>query len=432
MSSSAARCSGSVICVLGAIITVLPQLVRAAGWEALPSVGARAGYDDNLRLQQGEEDDAYEYTATAAVALRRVTEVSEIGGSLRGDFIDQSSTADDEARDNQYVDFGGRYEFDELSTVGLDISYVRDHLDQVQRVLSAEAVDPGAPPDGGGESDVDTDVGLVDELYRRETISLSPYLQRGLTEKSAVRLSYGYLDQSFSDSGVEAGLTEFELQQPSIQFIHNLDPTSRFDVALTAGYYEATNRGNESDSYAATVGYTRSLGETTSFSITGGGRYVESSGPDGDKTENYGGLLRLQGTKRFQTGSVSAKVERRLSPSASGAVNESDILSLRMRTRLSERLSLVATSQFFSNEPTDDDAGNSTQRAGDARDEFHVEPGLRYELSETWAAELSYRYRRQERDSGSADGSDADDGEADAHGVFLSISYTPLSEFKNQ
>lgn len=129
-----------------------------------------------------------------------------------------------------------------------------------------------------------------------------------------------------------------------------------------------------------------------------------------------GGLFRVEGTRQLERGRITGKVERSLSPSGSGNIVESDVFALRVTKPISERTALMLQSQYVSNGSSD-----GAQGGNNGRDYFRIEPGLRYSLSETWSIDLSYTYRWEDREQ--------EVSSADSNAVYLSVNYTPLSEF---
>ena len=391
----------------------------ADAWEFAPNLRASGGYDDNLNQNNDNPEDGYEYNLSGMLGLRRLTETSSILGQIRTEFVDHAGTTAYDSEMNQFLNLSGGYNINELNRLGLGIRYDRDHTGTTQQADSRDITDPGGSDTEGTDpaDDVDTDIGLVREQLRRERFSIAPSWQHGFSEATSIQLAYSYLDVSYENDAEQSGLTNYTMHTPSLSLAHRLSEQNQLTISLDANYYEADDTGRKYDAYAIRSGLERSFSETLSGVISVGVRQLTSEDANGDDEDDFGGLFRAEVSKTTETGSITASAERRLVPSGSGSIQQSDVFQFRWRIGMSPRTSVYLNTTYLDSERD----SSSDSGIANTRKYFTLQPGIIRRLSETWSLDLHYRFRWQERSGNTQD--------SDSNGVFLAINYKPLSEF---
>lgn len=389
----------------------------ADAWEFAPSVRASGGYDDNLNQNNDNPEDGYEYNLSGTLGLRRLTETSSILGQIRTEFVDHAGTTAYDSEMNQFLNLSGGYDINELNQMGLGLRYDRDHTGTTQQADPRDATDPGGSDGSDPADDVDTDVGLVREQLRRETFSIAPSWQHGFSEATSIQLAYSYLDVSYENDAEQSGLTNYTMHTPSLSLAHRLSEQNQLTISLDASYYEADDTGRKYDAYAIRSGLEHSFSETLSGVISVGVRQLTSEDANGNDEDDFGGLFRAEVAKTTETGSITASAERRLVPSGSGSIQQSDVFQFRWRIGMSPRTSVYLNTTYLDSERD----SSSDSSIANTRKYFTLQPGIIRRLSETWSLDLHYRFRWQERSGNTQD--------SDSNGVFLAINYKPHSEF---
>ncbi len=395
----------------------------ADAWEFSPMLRASGGYDDNLNQSDVDKEDGYEYNLSGILGLRRLTETSQVMGQIRTEYVDHAGTTAYDSELNQFFNLSGGYQTNELNRLGLGLRFDRDHTGTTQQADSRDVTDPGGS--GGEETDpgqdVDTDVGLVREQIRRERFSIAPSWQHGFSESTSMQLAYSYLDLSYENGAEQDGLTDYTMHTPSLMMMHQLSEQNLLSISLDASYYEADDTGRKYDAYAIRSGFERSFSETISAAVSVGVRQLISEDANGNDDDDFGGLFRVEATKETETGSLAASAERKLAPSGSGSIQQSDVYQLRWRIGMSPRTNVYLNTTYLDSEQNGSSNASTSPDNPKARKYFTIQPGILRRLSETWSLDLHYRFRWQERSG--------NEGDSDSNGVFLAINYQPLSEF---
>jgi len=403
---SQAKTAGRVVLPALCLITASGASFGQA-WVIEPSVQLQGQYDDNIRLATESPGTVFGTELSGEVGLSRLTEVAELRGFLRLEFVTYTGN-DDNLRDedNQFIGFSSLRRT-ELGQWSLDGFVVRDRtLGDVEVFLSPEGViiDPDTVII---DPDDDIDVGLVEVNVRRNRLTLNPAWQYSLTERTDIQLGYRF-NTVFYEDEQEADLTDFTRHQVTGSVFHHLTPVDRVRADIEAIRYRAPDEDREFDTYLLRAGIDRRFSETLRAGFSLGFRHTSFETPQEDGDES-GYVVRVDGTQRTQFGQFNARLERNLSPSGSGEVVQSDQFDFRMTREISPRLGFSMRARFFQ---------NKSLREGDSRNDrryFLIEPELRWNWTRWLSIGASYRYRWQERDQ------DPDSVESNA--VFVSLIY---------
>lgn len=373
-----------------------------AAWQVEPSIALEGRYDDNPRMVQGGGDDTFASTLSAALELANVDEVRSTRGLLRLDAINYSGS-DERLRDrNNQVGRLQHLRKGERSRWGFDASYRRDSLIRTAEV----AFDPD---DVQIEPDDDVDDALIQASVRRERLVFRPFIERNLSERHLLRGEYRYNDASYDDPpDLVVPLHDYTEHRLSLTNFYNVSEINTISATLEASNYSRQDSGDY-DTYSLRTGYSHRFTELTSAGFQVGVSRAEFEF-DGVKDEETAMVFDLSATKRASLTRYDARVSRRLYPSGSGHVVETNELVFNLNRRMTELSTLRVRSRIYEYEALADDQPESNRRY------LNVDAGIVRRMSQWWTLEGGYRYRRQKRDT------DADS--ADSHAVFFSVKYT--------
>lgn len=376
------------------------QLVSAEAWQVDPSFDLRAGYDDNIRLRDGDDDAAVETRVGGNLELARLSEVSETRAYVRAAYIGYTS-ADDNSLDNteSYVlGFNSRYKPAELQGLELTIEYVGDTVG-------------GSGEESEDTSSVDVDTGVVSTQVDRSTLRVQPKWQMELSELSTVGVNYSYEDVEFDTDPGASFLQDYDFHRLGGYYSYKWTETSVLKPQIEYAQYES-ERGEEVDSIQLRLGYEKKLTETSRFWASVGGHTTELERVTGS-TDDSGVLFDLNYDKQTERTYSSLRLERLLAPSGEGELLETDQLSASMSTKFRERIHFNVYASYFITEDAFDDAF-SQQRE---RKYAIVMPGVNYEVLQHWRVGLQYRFRWSDDDTRPSD--------VKSNGVFLTLNYQP-------
>lgn len=396
----------TVLCML-----VFPGKTYADAWEIEPSVTLEGSYDDNVRLTIEDEDKVFAARIAGALKLTRSTETTDLEGLVRLDGIKYAG--DDERlndKPNQLAGFSAARK-GERYTLGLDGLLRRDTVLRTVDLF----VDPQDPQI---EEDESVDDDIVTREIRRNRITARPSWSYAWTERTDIGLEYQFRYTDYDDDE-DLDLNSFK--RHTVIGRLNTQVTERDSLVTTieGGRFDSEN-DNNFDNVSGQVGVRRDFDETTSATITVGGRFVSfetatQEGDDREEGDDAGFLARFQGRKLAGLTRFDLRIERTLSPSGSGDLVQTDQLNFNVARKLTEFVTFSLRSRIFENESIRRRASNTNRRA------LRVEPELSWQLTPNFSLETTYRYSRRKR-FGQPDA-------ADSNAFFVSLVYrrpTPL------
>lgn len=377
---------------------VAPQ-AHAEAWQVDPSFNIRTGYDDNIRLRDGDDDSAIETRIGGNLELARLSEVSETRAYVRAAYIGYTS-ADDDSLDNTEsytVGFNSRYKPAELQGLELAIEYVGD-------TVGGSGVEPEDP------ASVNIDTGLVSTQVDRSTLRVQPRWQMELSELSSIGLNYSYEDVEFDTDPGASFLQDYDFHRLGGYYSYKWSETSAVKPQLEYAQYESET-GEEVDSIQLRIGYEKRLTETSRFSASVGGHTTEIT-QGMDSADDSGVLYDLNYDKQTERTYSSLRLERLLAPSGEGELLETDQLSASISTRLRERVLVAVYASYFITQDAFSDAFTLPERKYAI-----VMPSVSYEVLQHWQLGLQYRFRWSDDDARPSD--------VKSNGMFLTLSYQP-------
>ena len=377
---------GGLAALVGLVILTLalavPSAVSADEWSVIGRVDQRFEADSNPRLMTTGEDTTYGSITTPEIRLRGRSPLLDV--SLVGRF-DFAWYDDSDLSSNDQL---GRLESSyrtQTSIWGLNAEVDRD------TTRTSEF----------------TDTGIFDVLARRLRYQISPSYTAIVTPRNRLRVNGSYTDVNYDTSS----LSDYTTLGGGLTWFH--DYTQKTELTLGAQVYHfETQSGpdSETDLYALLLGATHKYSERLKVSASIGPRY-QSSDTATTSANSIGVQLGasveyLMSEQTTFTGSI----DRSVTGSGSGTTPERNTLKFSATHQFLPRWQFLFGATYIKDEkePT---AGT------DGREYISLEPAVRWQVARTVDLSTSYRYRRQEYDSGS---------EADSNAVFLTLTYRPL------
>ncbi len=387
-------------------------------WLVEPSLELSTGYDDNVRLNDDEEEDAVVSTGTVQARLRNVTERSEVSGLLGLTYLTYSATDEEDLDDEdaQFADLSARRDY-QRGELGARLTGRRDLIlrliDPIPGLLTGAgedaAGDRGEPLDEALAED-DIDLNATREQVRRTWYRLSPYGSYQLGQLTSVRLEYSFTERMFDEEGEDQGLRDSTAHMIRAGLSRDLSPRTSGSITVGAGRFESDDR-DETDNYTAAVGFSHQVSPQVQFGAEVGAGRVDN-GVEEETHLTYG--VRL--SRQMLVSRLSLRAERSAQPSSFGNVVEADRLTVRYQRSLSERVEFDARIHGYRTEQVGDGADESTRKY------LAAQPRLTWRMTPAWNAGVDYLYRWIDRDRPDAFGGT---GTAQGNMVSVFISYQP-------
>ncbi|WP_435105026.1 hypothetical protein [Arhodomonas sp. AD133] len=377
------------------------QLAPAASWETQTSVSVGAGVDDNVALSEDSPGTTYSGRTTAALALRRVTEIWDVRAAGRVGYTTYfGSTEGVEDSDFQHLTLDAAYE-SERARWGFEGGLRRDKT-------LIEIGDPDADVDPGA----DIDQGLVEESVRRTRLILRPSFEYELTERLRGALRYEGVSLNYDDResiDVEDSLTHEVIAGTT----YRLSRRATVGADVEALYFRGEDEDDDVDSYGLVATLDYRVSERTRVAIAGGARHAEPRAANGAADDDTGALARLEGRTRGENWTAFVALERRLRPGGEGLLRETDQLRLRASRDLSPRVAVSFSGRAFEARSATGDTDGQ-----DNRSYVNLSPEITYRLTPAWYLTGAYRHQWVDRDPGTAT----------SNAAFVEIEYRPPSE----
>lgn len=400
------------------LIGILPGTASARENYAEPRVGITATVDDNRGLLPDSVDDGqggkegavpetdspetvhgFLYSAGARLGSR--TEVSDLwlDGTVRLDRYSDSSFDSD----NYYLRAGASQET-QRNFYAIEGGFTR------ASTLLTEFEDTGET--------------RRDKI--RESIRISPFFRRNLTQRTDVELTYAFRDESFRDEDrVDAGeeipsdLRDFREHIFTTALNHRLSETTTvFGVADFLHMKTVDNR-TEWNAYGLSIGVDHRFSPLLSTRLAVGRRFVDLRVREDDSTidlEDRGPIYDAKLAWANRRTSIGMSVSRGVESTGRGELSDVKRASFTFGRELTSKFRL----EFLA-------SGGRRQYVLDSRDFYEAAPRLLWEPRPNWKASASYRYRWQ--NSEIVETEDAAivgrrEGTADSNAVFLTVGYT--------
>lgn len=370
---------------LGLVLGAMPVLSE---WYVEPRASLYGFHEDNVGLETANETSSPGYILRASAKGGSRSETRDI--NLSGE-VEQRQYFDDSPRDATDFHFDGGY------------------LRKIER--DRFRLDAAYDYDSSLTSEVGTS-GRVQLNKRRHRWALAPGWQHQVDERLSLDAALSYEDVRYDD-GLSAGLVDYRYATLGGGFAYGVSERLQVIGRLSYDRYEADQVTNTSDTLGVLAGVGYSLAEDWSASVLVGIRRADVETVLGSN-DSTGGLFDIATTKRFETGSLRAGLNRALTPSGSGGLLDTVGASLDWEQNLKPRWRGLLNLTAYRNQLP------SGTASGQDRDYLSIAPRLRYALERDWSLELGYRYRYQKYDNSTAS--------AEANAVFFTVAYAPQRE----
>ena len=351
----------SVICF--ALLLVTPSISSAAEWYAEPWVDLTTTYNDNIFLRRTDIIDTVGAILNLDAKLGARTERSNVSLDTRLEF-NQYTNSDELDNNNQFFNFASHYST-ERNIWRLDGYY---HLDST---VTSEL----------------EDTGLVQNNFRVDRWSALPSWEHAFTEKTSGRIGYRYLDVDYEQGAVLNGLFDFHTQNLDATLTHQWTPKTDVFVKAYGLMQDVSQISGENDSYGGTAGFGYNFSETLRVTLAAGAYTADQKNTIGGVTiesTDTGGLFNASLKKQFELTTFAITASQFVTPTGRGDLEQRRQLNIRLRHQLTSTLTFSVPAIIFLSEPT----------GGVRRDRnyYQVQPGLRWQVTEGWAFDASYRY----------------------------------------
>jgi hypothetical protein len=415
--------------ITGLALTLLAGVwlpLHAAQWSVEPTVSARSGYNDNIRLTTADHDSVWEADITPAVKFGVSKENQGLFGnadvSIRrfygGSDANSSSLLDRE----DYHFKVNSYTRTERNDFGGNINFTRDST------LDSELTQTGQ---------------VIPNRATRMSTVLNPSWTRLINEKTRMELEYQFNRVEYSDEVGQSNLVNYDFNTISASLLYQFTPLTQGTLSTSFNRYLPETNLN-SDTYTIQVGLTRQHSETlstswlagwretksdtlvSSFTCPFGGTYplcnfgIVQTETNEDKVKNNGSVYAASITKTLEKGSLSASLSRIATPSGEGQLLDTTRVALTGEHRFTETLRSNLTVEYYKR----DTIVNSSGRPEfDNRNFFRIQPRVTWQWQREWLLSGEYQYAASDNTNGDT---------ATRNAVYLTLTYRPTKIFTSR
>ena len=366
-------------------ILVFPRVLPAAEWYAEPAVELTLTYNDNIFLRRTAIVDTFGAILNLDANVGARTERNGISLDTRLQF-NEYSNIDSLDTNNQFFNLASNYRT-EQSAWRLDGFYHRDST------VTSEL----------------EDTGLVQQNFRVIRSGIIPSWEHAFTDETSLRVSYGVLDIDYERAAVLAGLFDFDTQRLDGTLTHQLSPTRNVFLTVYGFTQDVPQISSENDSYGAIAGFGHAFSETLRVTLGAGAYRAKSKNTVVGirlETDDTGTLFDASLEKQFELTTFRITISQFVTPTGQGNLQQRRQLGISWQRQLTPTLTLSIPVVAALSEPT----------GGVRRDRkvFQVRPSLRWQVTQVWTFDASYRYVRSD-----TSGPDA----VESNAVFATLRY---------
>lgn len=364
--------------------------VFAAEWSATPLLTTKGVYNSNLLLSTGK-NEVWGYWITPAVKFKGATEVLEVEGETRADFVQYFG---DQNREFTNVYFP------------LRTSYRADR--------HALAFEGGLTRDNTLMGELST-TGLVLGFTQRNMWTASPSWKVGVTDRLSWRSGYHFTDTTYQD-GFRLGLVDYQVHGGTTGPTYNLTELDQLHLSGEYTFVRMSSIGLENTYYGAQGGWIHDFGDQLIGSVSGGGRFVRSTqdvqGSGAQSSDQVVWVYNASLSKRFERTTVQVDGVRMINPSGFGRLLQTDRVGASLVHNLSETLTFTLNGGLYF---VSGIATNPLNRQLQNTRLFTVSPSLSWKFADWWAIDVAYTFAERSVD--------AIDQRSAAHSTYLMLRY---------
>lgn len=384
------------------VLTVMMSQVAesAAKWSFDPSAKAGIIYNDNIRLVTREHDAVWgrEITPRLGIEVKSPQSLTKIGAQLR--YINYTKNEVKNANQQRFTILS-RYQQTPRSRWDLTGNLLRD---TVLTPISAGTGFPGAIPDPDEGADNDA---------RRNRLRLTPSWTRTLTPRDFLTLSYALYDITYvGDTGIN---TLIDNRSHGGAVTYRRAVTKKTDLSIVGGYaeYNAPDVNTTTQNVSMIGRIEHDFSGTLTGMVELGLRSTDTES-GGVKDQSSNPVYKLIFTQQLHNvTSYKVTAQRRLAPSGTGNVLDTDRIDLQFRHKIKPTLAFSLLGRYFKNGTI---GAGSTTPSRRERWYYLLRANLIKNLTPHWKIDGAYAYRRQKLKT--------DNRSADSNSVYANVTYT--------
>lgn len=373
-----------------AVVWCRTDVALAAEWSATPSLSTRGVYNSNLLLSTGN-NEVWGYWVTPAVKFKGATEVLEVEGETRADFVQYFGDQNREFT-NVYFPLRTSYRAD-WHTLAFEGGFTRDNT-LMRELLST---------------------GLVLAFTQRSMWTANPSWKVGITDRLSWRSGYHFTDTTYQD-GARLGLVDYQVHGGTTGPTYNLTELDQVQLTGEYTFVRMPSIGLENTYYGAQGGWTHDFGDQLIGSVAGGGRFVKSNqdvpGAGTLTTDEVVWVYNASLSKRFERTTVQVDGVRMINPSGFGRLLQTDRVGATLVHNVTETLTLTLDGGLYF---VSGIASNLPGRQMQNTRLFSVSPRVSWKFADSWALDVAYTYAERSVD--------AIDQQNAAHSTYLMLRY---------
>jgi hypothetical protein len=395
---------------------LLPYYHASAAWEIVPDLELALEARDNARLNAGsallpdDDDGSTRMLFNGHFTMANVGPRGDlfIEPRIRTDAYADSEDAELES-DDLFLDMRGERRW-RTATAGLRSYFSKESI-LYSEVLEAEPVDPDF------DDPVAVDTGrLVRFDQDRDRVTLSPYVDVNISERSSLLFEARYLDIGYSGAAV-SGRTDFNDTMFATGIVRQIDDRNRATAKLIVSNFEASANDNDTDTIGVEGSFSRVISDVWTFMLTTGLRRSDITFRDAqlafveDVDTNF--ALNLGFRKRSERSTLNLDVRRLIDPNSSGFLEQRDEFRVSVRRQMSPTLTGGLAFRAIDTNVLGDAATYAS------RDYARIDMYLEWALTQAWSVGVNYDsiYQKFEDDT----------RDANSNSVSVSLGYRGLS-----
>lgn len=375
-------------------MAVLAASAARADWEFAPEISIEAESDDNPRLIDddtaaalGQDDAATRLLAEARLRFSNAGPRGRLAlaPALRTDaYMDEAD--DDLQSTDGFLRSSGQYRW-ERSLAGFDADF------RNERILGSEFL-TAAQDDFDLADPSPTDTVLLGLNERRRRMIVTPYTEITTGGQHTLRFDARLQDVSY-DGDVPTARSDFTEGALGAEYVRRLDARNTLSGGARVARFEADRNGNETDTVAVELGFSRSLSALWSLNLSVGAQSSDATFLDAeglvtmrtDDNATFGLGLR----KRSELARLNVDLQRDVSPDSFGFLAVRNQLRLSMVRQMSPNLSGLFAVRAIETDGAGDDSARD-------RSFGRLELGLDWTFAELWSLLVEYGYATRRDD----------------------------------
>lgn len=391
-----------------------------AAWEIVPDLELTVRTRDNPRLTADritavDEDEgsaaSMQFNGRFAMANRTPRSELFVEPRIRADTYSDTANEDLES-DDLFLDLRGVRRW-ERGAAGLR-GYLSQESVYYSELLEAEPLDPNV------DDPVAVDTGRLVRIDQdRERVTLAPYVDLEMSERSTILLEARLLDIAYTGAPV-AGRSDFTDTLFSAGIRRQIDDRNQATARFIVSQFDADQNLNNTDTLGVEGTFARTISDVWTFMLSTGLRrsdieFRDSSGDFVDDVDtNF--ALSLGFRKRSERSTLNLDVRRLIDPNSSGFLEQRNEFRVSLRRQMTPTLTGGIAFRAI-------DSGTLGDVTTADRNYARINLSLEWALTRSWAVAVGYdsiyqKFQGQSRD-------------ATSNAIWAGVNYRGLSRTAN-